>query len=44
VIQNRLKIAGAWWKMENLSKMLALRVVRANRDWEDYWSCGQKAA
>lgn len=44
VIQNRLKIAGAWWKIENLSKMLALRVVRANRDWEDYWSCGQKAA
>lgn len=39
VIQTRLKIAGAWWKMENLGKMLALRVVRANRDWEDYWSC-----
>jgi hypothetical protein len=30
--------------MENLSKMLALRVVRANRDSEDYWSCGEKAA
>ncbi len=44
VIQNRLKVAGAWWKMENLSKMLALRVVRANRDWEDYWSGQQKAA
>jgi hypothetical protein len=25
-------------KLENLSKMLALRVVRANREWEHYWS------
>lgn len=45
VIQRRLKIAGAWWTTENLSKMLALRVVRANRDWEDYWGgVDQKAA
>ena len=38
VIQIRLKIAGAWWKIENADKMLALRVVRANGDWEKYWS------
>ena len=38
VFQVRLKIAGAWWKMENLSKMVALRVLRANRGWEHYWS------
>jgi Uncharacterised protein family (UPF0236) len=38
VFQIRLKIAGAWWKMENLSKMVALRVLRANRGWEAYWS------
>jgi hypothetical protein len=38
VFQNRLKISGAWWKMENLRKMIALRVLRANRGWEDYWS------
>ena len=38
VFQNRLKIAGAWWKMENLRKMIALRVLRANGGWEDYWS------
>ena len=38
VFQRRLKIAGAWWKMENLSKMIALRVLRANRDWDDYWA------
>ncbi len=34
VIQIRLKIAGAWWKIENADKMLGLRVVRANGDWE----------
>jgi hypothetical protein len=38
VFQDRLKIAGGWWKVENLKKMIALRVVRVNRDWEDYWS------
>jgi hypothetical protein len=45
VFQIRLKIAGAWWKMENLSRMVALRILRANRGWEDYWSkINQKAA
>jgi hypothetical protein len=38
VFQNRLKIAGGWWKMENLKKMIALRVLRANGGWEDYWT------
>ena len=37
VIQKRLKIAGAWWLEENAEDMLALRVNRANRDWESYW-------
>ena len=37
VMQTRLKIAGAWWKVENLEKMLALRVLRANGGWDDYW-------
>jgi hypothetical protein len=45
VFQKPLKIAGAWWKAENLAKMVALRVLRANRGWQDYWSgVGQKAA
>jgi len=45
VIQIRLKIAGAWWKIENLDKMLALRVLRANGGWGDYWSSiDQRAA
>jgi len=45
IFQNRLKIAGAWWKMDNLARMMALRVVRANRGWQDYWSeIGRQAA
>ena len=37
VIQKRLKIAGAWWLEENAENMLALRVNRANNQWDDYW-------
>jgi Uncharacterised protein family (UPF0236) len=44
VFQDRLKIAGSWWKVENLKKMIALRVVRVNRGWEDYWSNVHQAA
>jgi len=36
IIQERLKIPGAWRKIENADKMLALRTVRANGDWENY--------
>jgi hypothetical protein len=42
VIQQRLKLPGAWWKAENVEPMLALRVVRANEEWDKYW--GQLAA
>lgn len=38
VIQDRLKLSGAWWKMENAQSMLAMRVLRANGGWEEYWS------
>lgn len=37
VIQARLKLSGAWWKIENAEKMLALRAVRANGGWQSYW-------
>lgn len=37
VIQARLKRPGAWWRKENAEKMLALRVQRANEEWNDYW-------
>jgi hypothetical protein len=42
VIQQRLKLPGAWWKADHVEPMLALRVVRANEDWDKYW--GQLAA
>jgi len=37
VIQERMKISGAWWKVDNAEKMLALRTLRANGNWEEYW-------
>ena len=43
VIQERLKISGAWWKIENADKMLALRLTRANGNWEKYWDSIQAA-
>ena len=36
IIQHRLKVPGAWWKADNVEPMLALRVVRANGDWDQY--------
>ena len=45
VIQSRLKLAGAWWKLNNAKSMLALRVCRANQEWDTYWQsrCQQAA-
>lgn len=37
VLQERLKIAGAWWAIENAKHMIALRVCRANGLWDEYW-------
>lgn len=37
VLQARLKIAGAWWKVENAEKMIGVRTNRANQEWESYW-------
>jgi hypothetical protein len=38
VLQKRLKIAGAWWLETNAERMLQLRTVRANGDWDKYWA------
>lgn len=38
VIQQRLKIAGAWWILPNAEAMLRLRTTRANNDWHRYWT------
>jgi hypothetical protein len=37
VPQKRLKLPGAWWKKEHADEILALRICRANRDWDNYW-------
>lgn len=37
VIQERLKKTGAWWNPEQASNMLALRTLRANQGWNNYW-------
>ena len=37
VIQQRLKLAGGWWKANNAEAMLGLRVARANLLWNSYW-------
>lgn len=42
IIQNRLKLPGAWWLPANAQAMLNLRVLRANHRWDDYWD--QRAA
>ena len=38
VIQQRLKIAGAWWTLQNAEAMLRLRTTRTNNDWDRYWT------
>jgi hypothetical protein len=43
VIQDRLKISGAWWKENNAENMLALRIIRENGEWDQYWE-NNKAA
>jgi hypothetical protein len=35
--QERLKIPGAGWKEESINSMLALRILRANEWWDDFW-------
>jgi hypothetical protein len=36
--QKRLKIAGACWSPRTINPMLALRVLRANGWWQDFWN------
>lgn len=38
VIQQRLKLSGAWWKESNAEAILSLRVGRANHCWPLYWA------
>jgi hypothetical protein len=38
VAQKRLKLPGAWWRVEHAEHMLALRINRLNGDWNGYWA------
>ena len=44
IIQERLKLPGAWWLPDHVKTMLALRLNRANREWEAYWQRAEKEA
>lgn len=44
VVQKRLKLPGSWWCAENAEHMLALRLNRANGQWDNYWNQVRKAA
>ena len=36
--QKRMKLPGAWWNEENVNPMLALRVIRQNDWWGEFWA------
>jgi len=44
VLQNRLKLSGAWWKKQNAMDMANLRVCRANNEENQYWQNLKAAA
>lgn len=44
IVQRRLKLPGAWWRAENADHMLALRLNRANHQWNAYWATDLKQA
>jgi hypothetical protein len=44
IIQQRLKRPGAWWSPAHVEAMLALRLNRANHEWEAYWQRAEKQA
>ena len=38
IVQPRLKIGGAWWHPDGVDDILALRMLKANRWWDEYWT------
>ena len=42
ILQKRLKIPGAWWRLERAEEMAQLRALRANNRWDELWQ--RKAA
>jgi len=43
VVQVRVKISGAWWHPDHVDDILALRMLKANGWWDEYWAV-QRAA
>ena len=43
VVQCRLKIAGAWWRPDTVDDVLALRMLKANGWWDEYWRTQRSA-
>jgi len=37
VIQSRIKIPGAWWHPDHVDDILALRILKANNWWGEFW-------
>jgi len=37
-VQARMKISGAWWHPDGVDDILALRMLKANGWWDDYWA------
>jgi len=37
-VQARVKISGAWWHPAGIDDILALRTLKANGWWDEYWS------
>lgn len=42
IVQQRLKRPGAWWRVDQAEHMLALRLNRANKQWQSYWAADFK--
>lgn len=37
VVQQRVKIPGAWWRPDQVDNVLSLRMLKANGLWDAYW-------
>lgn len=43
LVQARLKISGAWWHPDHVDDILALRMLKANGWWDEYWKTRRTA-
>lgn len=43
VVQVRLKLPGTWWHPDNVKNILALRMIKVNGWWNEYWAWRRQA-